>query len=244
MQSLTHGLSCDSIELVYRIHYQSSLDVVFLLQAGTKKQLEDAERVMNERVERVFEKMIFEESPSDVEEDKEEGEEGEEVEVEEEEEEEEEKKREEKCTVGETKESKAESQRIMHAPVGLNMLADVVLHSLTSETDLNGLHGECVGLRHKGSLDSSEMRWLVKLESDFREVFIKPGNLTLVCSNAACRAHLLPPLLKCARCKVTKESSYFSNFYLFFDDSFWFLPGQNLLQQVLPGCGLEGRAQE
>jgi hypothetical protein len=80
------------------------------------------------------------------------------------------------------------------------LLADVVVHSLTSETELNGRHGVCVDVKHISSgLMTKQL--LVHLPEG-REFWAKPENLTLVCSNAACRVNLLPPLLKCSQCKV------------------------------------------
>jgi hypothetical protein len=87
--------------------------------------------------------------------------------------------------------------------VGLYSLSDVAIHSLPAETGLNGLPGVLSGLEIIRGVDSSiENHWLVQLP-DGRKISLKNGNLTLVCSNAACRANLLPPLLKCAKCKVT-----------------------------------------
>jgi len=85
----------------------------------------------------------------------------------------------------------------------LNALADVAIHSLPAETGLNGLPGVLSGLQIIMGVDSSiENHWLVQLP-DGRKISLKNENLTLVCANAACRANLLPPLLKCAKCKVT-----------------------------------------
>ena len=89
--------------------------------------------------------------------------------------------------------------------VGLDWLygSDWTVHSLPSETGLNGLPGMCTGLQMVRGVDSSiEKHWLVQLP-DGRKISLKNENLTLVCSNAVCRANLLPPLLKCAKCKVT-----------------------------------------
>jgi hypothetical protein len=83
------------------------------------------------------------------------------------------------------------------------LLADVAVHSLTSQTELNGCQGVCVDVKHisSGLMTSMTKRWLVQLPEG-RQFWAKPENLTLVCSNAACKATLLPPLLKCSQCKV------------------------------------------
>ena len=83
------------------------------------------------------------------------------------------------------------------------LLADVAVHSLTTETELNGRQGVCVDVKHisSGLMTSVTKRWLVQLPEG-RQFWAKPENLTLVCSNAACKATLLPPLLKCSQCKV------------------------------------------
>ena len=146
---------------------------------------------------------------------------------------------------------------------GLNVFADVVLHSLTLRTELNGVKGRCVDLklepllgccvvinglaskpelngcrgktlsfdaekgRYSVELDatsdsymiktcnlardtesattSREMikkRWVVELKPNGGQVLIKPENLTHVCSNGECKKNLVPPILKCLRCKV------------------------------------------
>ena len=57
--------------------------------------------------------------------------------------------------------------------VGLDVLADVVVHSLPSETGLNGLPGVCTGLQTIRGVDSSiEKHWLVQLP-DGRKISLK-----------------------------------------------------------------------
>ena len=97
--------------------------------------------------------------------------------------------------------AEAEPPRRLADAVGLDMLlADVAVHSLTSETQLNGRQGVCVDVKHISS-GLMTKQWLVQLPEG-RQFWAKPENLTLVCSNAACRANMLPPLLKCSQCKV------------------------------------------
>jgi hypothetical protein len=80
------------------------------------------------------------------------------------------------------------------------LLADVAVHSLTAATEFNGRQGFCVDVKHTSS-EPMTKRWLVQLPEG-RQFWAKPENLTLICSNAACRANLLPPLFKCSQCKV------------------------------------------
>ena len=97
--------------------------------------------------------------------------------------------------------AEAESPRRLADAVELDMLlTDVAFHSLTSETELNGRQGVCVDVEHISS-GLMTKRWLVQLPEG-RQFWAKPENLTLVRSNAACRANLLPALLKCSQCKV------------------------------------------
>jgi len=110
----------------------------------------------------------------------------------------------------------AEAESPISAPSQIStccLLADVAIHSLTSsETELNGRQGVCVdvcctsmcvNVQHirSGLMTSMPKRWLVQLPEG-RQIWVAPENLTLICSNAACRVNLLQPLLKCSKCKV------------------------------------------
>ena len=79
-----------------------------------------------------------------------------------------------------------------------NMLregARVKVHSLVRAPEHNGKQGKA------GSFDASTGRWSVLIESDERSLALKPDNLTLLCSRADCSVALMPPPLRCAKCK-------------------------------------------
>ena len=85
-----------------------------------------------------------------------------------------------------------------------NMLregARVKVHSLVRSPEHNGVQGKA------GGFDASTGCWSVLIESDERSLAIKPANLTLLCSRADCSVALVPPPLRCAKCKAVAYCS-------------------------------------
>ena len=79
--------------------------------------------------------------------------------------------------------------------------ARVKVHSLVRAPEHNGVQGRT------GAFDASTGRWSVLIEPDGRGLALKPANLTLFCSSAHCRVTLMPPPLRCAKCKAVAYCS-------------------------------------
>jgi hypothetical protein len=79
--------------------------------------------------------------------------------------------------------------------------ARVKVHSLVRAPEHNGVQGRT------GAFDASTGRWSVLIEPDGRGLALKPANLTLLCSCVDCSVPLMPPLLRCAKCKAVAYCS-------------------------------------
>ena len=77
----------------------------------------------------------------------------------------------------------------------------VKVNSLVRAPEHNGVQGRT------GAFDASTGRWSVLIESDERSLALKPDNLTLLCSRADCSVALVPPPLRCAKCKAVAYCS-------------------------------------